>query len=123
MGKYTRCDLVPGRSDSGTVRYVEPNRPAQSPSTCGLSRAIADLGVIHTQQNNRAHASAASQALPALVVKEMQRHQKYLRQRMTRLRREALRLIAGDSELDRRFHLMLTRLASLRLVLCRSWAN
>jgi transposase len=38
----------------------------------------------------------------------MQRHQKYLEQRMTRLRREALRLIAGDSELDRRFRLMLT---------------
>ena len=73
-----------------------------------LTRAIADLGVIHTQQNNRAHASAASQALPVLVVKEMQRHQKYLEQRITRLRREALRLIAGDSELDRRFRLMLT---------------
>jgi transposase len=73
-----------------------------------LTRAIADLGAIHTQQNNRAHAAAASQALPALVVKEMQRHQKYLEQRMTRLRREALRLIADDPELDRRFRLMLT---------------
>src|ERR1700745_2066842 len=73
-----------------------------------LTRAIADLGVIHTQQNNRAYAAAASQALPVLVVKEMQRHKKYLEQRMTRLRREALRLIAGDSELDRRFRLMLT---------------
>ena len=85
----------------------------QPPSSVALhlravARAIADLGVIHTQQNNRAHASAASQALPVLVVKEMQRHQKYLEQRMTRLRREALRLIAGDSELDRRFRLMLT---------------
>jgi hypothetical protein len=58
-----------------------------------------------TQQNNRAHAAAASQALPALVVKEMQRHQKYLEPRMTRLRREALRLIADDPELDRRFRL------------------
>ena len=85
----------------------------QPPSSVALhlravARAIADLGVIHTQQNNRAQASAASQALPVLVVKEMQRHQKYLEQRMTRLRREALRLIAGDSELDRRFRLMLT---------------
>ena len=34
--------------------------------------------VIHTQQNNRAYAAAASQALPVLVVKEMQRHKKYL---------------------------------------------
>jgi transposase len=77
--------------------------------TCGLwTRAIADLGVIHTQQNNRAYAAAASQALPVLVVKEMQRHKKYLEQRMTRLRREALRLIACDPQLDRRFRLMLT---------------
>jgi transposase len=37
-----------------------------------ITRAIADLSSIHTQQNNRAHAAAASQALPALVVKEMQ---------------------------------------------------
>jgi transposase len=73
-----------------------------------LTRAIADLGAIHTQQNNRAHAAGASQALPVLVVREMQRHQKYLEQRMTRLRREALRLIAHDPELDRRFRLMLT---------------
>jgi transposase len=73
-----------------------------------LTRAIADLGAIHTQQNNRAHATAASQALPVLVVKEMQRHQKYLEQRMTRLRREALRLIVHDPDLDRRFRLMLT---------------
>jgi len=50
----------------------------------------------------------ASQALPNLVVREMQRHQKYLEQRMTRLRREAMRLIADDPELNRRFRLMLT---------------
>jgi transposase len=41
----------------------------QPPSSVALhlravARAIADLGIIHTQQNNRAHASAASQALP-----------------------------------------------------------
>jgi transposase len=73
-----------------------------------ITRAIADLSGIHTQQNNRAHAAAASQALPALVVKEMQHPQKYLEQRMTRLRRQALRLVAADPELDRRFRLMLT---------------
>ena len=73
-----------------------------------ITRAIADLSSIHTQQNNRAHAAAASQALPALVVKEMQHHQRYLQQRMTRLRRQALRLITQDPELDRRFRLMVT---------------
>ena len=108
----------------------------QPPSSVALhlravAHAIADLGVIHTQQNNRAHASA-SQPLPVVVVREMQRHQKYLEQRMTRLRREALRLIAGDSELDRRFRLMLTGIAEtsalqilgeLAVLACPAWSS
>ena len=52
--------------------------------------------------------SPSSQALPAMVIQEMQRHQRYLEHRMERLRREALRLIARDRELNRRFRLMLT---------------
>ncbi len=42
------------------------------------------------------------------MIKELQRHLDYLQLRITRLRREALRLIACDPELDRRFRLMLT---------------
>jgi transposase len=63
---------------------------------------------MHTQEKNREHALAASQALPAIVIQEMRRHQRYLKHRMERLQREALRLIARDRELDRRFGLMLT---------------
>jgi transposase len=63
---------------------------------------------MHTQQNNRAHALGSSQALPALVLRERQRHQRYLEHRMKQLRREARRLIARDPELDRRYRLMLT---------------
>lgn len=70
-----------------------------------ITRAIEALGVMHTQEKNREHALASSQALPALVIQEMQR---YLEHRMERLRREALRLITRDRELDRRFRLMLT---------------
>src|ERR1700726_1169503 len=112
LGQRSKTDPVDARVLCGDVARM-PWVAWPPPSSVALplravARAIADLGVIHTQQNNRAHASAASQALPVLVVKEMQRHQKYLEQRMTRLRREALRLIARDSELDRRFRLMLT---------------
>jgi transposase len=85
----------------------------QPPSSLALrlraiTRAIEALGVIHTQEKNREHALAGSQALPAVVTQEMQRHQRYLEHRMERLRREALRLIARDRELNRRFRLMLT---------------
>jgi transposase len=54
------------------------------------------------------HALGSSQALPALVLRERQRHQRYLEHRMKQLRREARRLIARDPELDRRYRLMLT---------------
>jgi len=73
-----------------------------------ITRAIESLGVMRTQEKNREHALKASQALPALVIREMQRHQKYLEHRMEQLRREALRLIARDSEMERRFRLMVT---------------
>ena len=73
-----------------------------------ITRAIESLGVMHTQEKNREHALKASQALPSLVIREMQRHQRYLENRMEQLRREARRLIAKDPELDRRFRLMVT---------------
>ena len=112
LGERSKTDRVDARVLCEYAARM-PWMPWQPPSPVALhlralTRAIADLSCIHTQQNNRAHAAAASHALPGLVVKEMQRHQKYLEQRMTRLRREALRLVAGHFELDRRFRLMLT---------------
>lgn len=85
----------------------------QPPSSTALrlraiTRAIESLGIMHTQENNRAHALGSSQALPALVLRERQRHQRYLEHRMKQLRREARRLIARDPELERRYRLMLT---------------
>src|ERR1700756_863032 len=74
----------------------------------GLTRAIEALGVTQTQEKNRRHSLQASRALPTFVIRELQRHLEYLQLRITRLRREALRLIARDPELDRRFRLMLT---------------
>lgn len=63
-----------------------------------ITRAIEGLGVMRTQEKNREHALRSSQALPALVIQEMRRHQRYLEHRIEQLRREALRLIAKDSE-------------------------
>src|SRR6201982_1185459 len=74
----------------------------------GLTRAIEALGVTQTQEKNPLHSLQASRALPTFVIRELQRHLEYLQLRITRLRREALRLIARDPELDRRFRLMLT---------------
>jgi transposase len=73
-----------------------------------LTRAIEALVVTQTQEKNRQHSLQASRALPTFVIRELQRHLDYLQVRITRLRREALRLIARDPELDRRFRLLLT---------------
>ena len=112
LGERSKTDPVDARVLCEYAARM-PWVPWQPPSPVALhlralTRALADLSAIHTQQNNRGLAAAASQALPNLVVREMQRHQKYLEQRMTRLRREAMRLIADDPELNRRFRLMLT---------------
>jgi transposase len=73
-----------------------------------ITRAIEDLVAMQTQEKNRQHSLLASRALPALVMRELEQHLRYLKLRITRLRREALRLIARHPELNRRFHLMLT---------------
>jgi transposase len=88
------------------VPWVPPTR--QALRLRSLTRAIEALSVTQTQEKNRQHSLRASQALSPFLVRELQRHLDYLQLRITRLRREALRLIACDPELDRRFHLMLT---------------
>jgi transposase len=85
----------------------------QPPSSTALRlravmRAAEDLNSILTQEKNREHAVAASQALPSLVIRELKRHQCYLQCRLERLHREALRIVVRDPELHRRFQLMQT---------------
>jgi transposase len=112
LGERCKTDPVDARV---LCQYAArmPWEPWQPPSTAALrlraiTRAIEDLGVMHTQEKNREHALQASQALPMLVVREMRRHQRYLERRMEQLRRAACRLIAQDQELERRFQLMMT---------------
>lgn len=112
LGERSKTDPVDARV---LCQYAArmPWEPWRPPSRAALrlraiTRAIADLVVMHTQEKNREHALQASQALPALLVRERRRHQRYLEQRIQQLRREAHRLIAKDPELDRRFQLMLT---------------
>ena len=88
------------------VPWVPPNLAALR--LRAITRAIEDLVGMQTQEKNRQHGLLASRALPALVLRELKQHLGYLKLRITRLRREAVRLIARNPELNRRFHLMLT---------------
>lgn len=112
LGERSKTDPVDARV---LCQYAVrmPWEPWRPPSAAALrlraiTRAIENLGVMHTQETNREHALKASQALPMLLVREMRRHQRYLERRMQQLRREARRLITKDQELERRFQLMMT---------------
>lgn len=90
-----------------------PPVPWQPPSPASLhlrsvTRAIEALTCMLVQERARQHAAEASTALPRLVVNELKRHQRYLEQRIQRLRREAVRIINNDAELARRFRLLQT---------------
>lgn len=73
-----------------------------------LVRAIAALTRMNTQQKNRQHAVLASQALPALLARELAHHQHYLEHRIERLRLQARRLVEGDEPLRCCFQYLLT---------------
>jgi len=82
LGERSKTDPVDARV---LCQYAArmPWESWQPPSSLALrlraiTRAIESLGGMHTQQNNRAHALVSSQALPALVLRERQRHQRYL---------------------------------------------
>ena len=51
-----------------------------------ITRAIEDLVAMQTQEKNRQHSSLASDALPALLIRELEHHLRYLKLRITRLR-------------------------------------
>ncbi|MBZ5631322.1 MAG: IS110 family transposase [Acidobacteriia bacterium] len=73
-----------------------------------LSRAIAGLVRLCTLHKNRQHALAASAAMPALLVRELERQTRYTEKRITQLRRQAVRELTRDAELLRRWRHLLT---------------
>jgi transposase len=112
LGTRSKTDPVDARV---LCLYAErmPPVPWQPPSPASLrlrsvTRAVEAFTRMLAQEKARQHAAEASAALPRLVVNELKRHQRYLEQRIQRLRREAVRIIGTDSDLARRFRLLQT---------------
>ena len=112
LGTRSKTDPVDARV---LCLYAQrmPAAPWQPPSSASLhlrsvTRAIEALTCMLVQERARQHAAEASTALPRLVANELKRHQRYLEQRIQRLRREAVRIISSDADLARRFRLMQT---------------
>ncbi len=112
LGTRSKTDPVDARALCLYAQRMPPV-PWQPPSASSLklrsvTRAIEALTRVLVQQKAREHAAAASEALPRLVVREFQRHQRYLEQRIARLQREAVRIIGRDADLERQFRLLQT---------------
>ena len=112
LGTRSKTDPVDARVLCLYAQRMPPT-PWQPPSPASLhlrsiTRAIEALTCMLVQERARHHAAEASTALPRLLVSELKRHQRYLEQRIQRMRREAVRIISSDADLARRFRLLQT---------------
>jgi transposase len=112
LGTRSKTDPVDARVLCLYAQRMPPV-PWQPPSPAclhlrSITRAVEALTRILIQEKAREHAADASAALPRLVVREFQRHQRYLEQRIERLRLEAVRIISTDANLARCFQLLQT---------------
>ncbi len=112
LGTRSKTDPVDARALCLYAQRMPPV-PWRPPSAAslklrGITRAIEALTRMLVQQKAREHAAGVSQALPRLVVAEFKRHERYLEQRIERLRREAVRIIRRDADLGRQFRLLQT---------------
>jgi transposase len=90
-----------------------PFQPWQPPSrterqVCALARAIYQLTEMNVMHKNRLHAAAATETTPGIVVRELKRSLDNQQRSIQRLRREAVKLIGSDDQLQKRWQLLLT---------------
>ena len=112
LGKRSKTDPV----DAHMLAEFAARMPFavwQAPRTAALQlrslvRTITALTRIATQEKNRKHAAAASLVLAPMVARELQRHARYLEQRIAKLRQKAQRMVARDPHLQRRWQHLLS---------------
>ena len=112
LGERSKTDPVDARVLAQYAARMRPE-PWQPPSAAALrlrtiTRTIAALVRQCVQHKNRHHALAASAALPALLVRELEVQIAFVEKRIRHLRRQALRLIEHQPELLRRWRLLQT---------------
>ncbi len=90
-----------------------PFRPGQAPGPVALqlhaiARRIEALTELRTAEMNRLHAAHAAEAIPVVIRRDLQRSIRYYGRAIERLKWQALKLIASDPPLQRRFELLLS---------------
>lgn len=112
MMERSKTDPIDARLLAEYARRM-PFQPWQPPSRagrqlCALARAIHQLTEINSMQKNQLHAACATATTPKIVLRELERSLANHQRSIQRLTREALRLIASDAELQKRFELLLS---------------
>ena len=95
------------RIDAGVLEQFAahmPFKPWQRPSVAmlalhALARRLRELVEMQTAEKNRQHAAGLSQAIPALVRRDLERSLRTQQRAIERLTREARKLIAKDAQL------------------------
>lgn len=84
-------------------------RPSPAALTLhALARRLESLTAMHAAEKNRLHAAQLSPALPAAVVRDLQRSLRSLQRAVQRLTRQAVEVIRQDPELHLRYQLLLS---------------
>jgi len=87
-------------------RWVRPAPPALA--LHALARRLESLTEIHAAEKNRLHAAQLSPALPAAVVRDLERSLRGLERALARLTRQAVEVIGQDPDLNLRYPLLLS---------------
>jgi transposase len=90
-----------------------PFRPWVRPSAAALTlhalaHRLESLTEMHAAEKNRLHAAQLSPALPAAVVRDLQRSLRSLERALDRITRQAVEVIGQDPHLNLRYQLLLT---------------
>ncbi|HVA00615.1 MAG TPA: IS110 family transposase [Terriglobia bacterium] len=90
-----------------------PFQPWARPSAAALAlhalaHRLESLTEMHAAEKNRLHAAQLSPALPAAVVRDLQRSLRSLERALDRLTRQAVQIIGADPDLNRRYPLLLS---------------
>lgn len=104
LGQRSKTDPVDARALREYARRM-PCVPWQRPSATALqlraiTRGMEALTKMAAQQSNRRHALSVSAALPAVVERELHRHQQAIEKSRQKLEQQALRLVRKNEELS-----------------------
>ena len=105
--KNDQLDAVVLREFAARMPFRRWARPTENTlAVWTIARRLEALTAQRAAEKNRRHAAQLSQAVPAVVRREIAHSLRFLERSIARLQREVQRRIAADAQLQRRFELL-----------------